>query len=83
MEPEYDDDFEELEDDCEFDEELDDELDLEFANPGGHSALRAETPTNPRIYPCPTCHTPNVLTRKDVERQYQCDRCADQAERGV
>lgn len=25
----------------------------EFADPGGNSALRAETPTNPRNLPCP------------------------------
>ena len=53
-----------------------------FADPGGNSALRAETPDNPRIYPCPTCKTPNVLTRIDVARHYQCDSCADRAERG-
>jgi hypothetical protein len=53
-----------------------------FADPGGNSALRAETPDNPRIYPCPTCKTPSVLTRIDVARHYQCDSCADRAERG-
>lgn len=53
-----------------------------FADPGGNSALRAETPDNPRIYPCPTCKTPNVLTRIDVARHYQCDSCADRSERG-
>jgi len=26
-----------------------------FADPGGGSALRAETEDNPRIYPCPNC----------------------------
>ena len=53
-----------------------------FADPGGNSALRAETPDNPRIYPCPTCKTPNVLTRIDVAKGYQCDSCADRSERG-
>lgn len=53
-----------------------------FADPGGRSALRAATKDNPRIYPCPTCGTEDVLTRIDVERGYQCDRCADRAERG-
>jgi hypothetical protein len=48
---------------------------LEFANPG--SALRAAGPDNPRIFPCPTCGRKNVLTRKDVDLGYQCDRCAD------
>jgi hypothetical protein len=53
-----------------------------FADPGGNSALRAATPDNPRIYPCPTCGEPNRLTRIDKERGYQCDSCADRAERG-
>jgi hypothetical protein len=52
----------------------------EFAVPGGRSALRAATPTNPRDCPCPTCQRPNVLTRRDVELGYQCDTCADAAE---
>lgn len=54
-----------------------------FADPGGRSALRAATPDNPRDQPCPTCGAENVLTRIDVQRGYQCDRCADAAERGV
>lgn len=53
-----------------------------FADPGGRSALRAATRDNPRIYPCPTCGAENVLTRIDVERGYQCDRCADRDEGG-
>lgn len=56
--------------------------DLDFADPGGTSALRAATPSNPRIHPCPTCDRPNKLTPKDVALGYQCDRCADRAERG-
>jgi ribosomal protein L37AE/L43A len=51
-----------------------------FADPGGRSALRAATKDNPRIYPCPTCGRENMLTRIDVMRHYQCDRCADEAE---
>lgn len=51
-----------------------------FADPGGRSALRAATPDNPRDQPCPTCGTPNVLTRIDAARHYQCDRCADRDE---
>ena len=51
-----------------------------FADPGGRSALRAATRSNPRIHPCPTCGRENQLTPKDVARHYQCDRCADQAE---
>jgi hypothetical protein len=53
-----------------------------FADPGGRSALRAETEDNPRNLPCPTCGTENVLTPIDRDRGYQCNRCADRAERG-
>ena len=53
---------------------------LHFANPGGRSALRAAGPGNPRVHPCPTCGTPEVLTPQDVARGYQCDTCADKAE---
>ena len=53
-----------------------------FADPSGRSSLRAATPNNPRMYPCPTCGTPDVLTRIDVQRGYQCDPCADRLERG-
>jgi len=51
-----------------------------FADPGGRSALRAATRSNPRSFPCPTCGEPNRLTRIDVARHYQCDACADRAE---
>lgn len=54
----------------------------EFADPYGHSALRAATPDNPRIHPCPTCGHPNRLTRADVSLGYQCDKCADAMEHG-
>ena len=54
-----------------------------FADPGGDSALRAATPDNPRIHPCPTCGQANRLTPIDVARGYQCDRCADRAEMGL
>jgi hypothetical protein len=82
------------EDDCYIDE-YGDEIDYEpdyddenlidgvgFADPGGRSALRAATPDNPRNLPCPTCGAENVLTPLDRQRGYQCDRCADRAERG-
>jgi hypothetical protein len=66
---------------CELDGE--DPIDgVGFADPGGESALRAETCFNPRDRPCPSCHRPNALTRIDVGKGYQCDRCADAAERG-
>ena len=53
-----------------------------FADPGGESALRAETKDNPRNLPCPTCHEPNRLTPIDRARGYQCDECARQTEMG-
>ena len=53
-----------------------------FADPGGESALHAETATDKRIYPCPTCHQPNRLTRKDKQSHYQCDACAKRDEGG-
>ena len=67
-------------DDCDDGEELIDGVG--FADPGGRSALRAETASNPRIYSCPTCGRKNVLTLIDVQRGYQCDHCADAAEGG-
>lgn len=51
-----------------------------FQNPGGLSALRRSTRTNPRNLPCPTCKIPNRLTPMDRRRGYQCDTCADRAE---
>lgn len=51
-----------------------------FADPGGNSALRAETKNNPRNLPCPNCRKPNRLTPLDRARHYQCDDCADLAE---
>lgn len=51
-----------------------------FADPGGHSALRAATASNPRNLPCPNCGAENVLTPADRARSYVCDRCADMAE---
>lgn len=59
-----------------------DDDEIQFADPGGNSALRAETPSNPRNLPCPTCKTPNVLTPADRACGYQCDRCADRLEMG-
>lgn len=60
----------------------DDDNRHDFAHPGGRSALRAATRTNPRNLPCPTCHRKNALTPKDRARGYQCDRCAD-ADEGI
>ena len=45
-------------------DEYDDEFLIDgvgFADPGGRSALRAETPDNPRDQPCPTCKTPTTV----------------------
>lgn len=54
----------------------------DFADPGGTSALQRATRSNPRNLPCPTCKAPNRLTPADKRRGYQCDSCADRAERG-
>jgi len=54
----------------------------DFADPTGVSALRRATPDNPRNLPCPNCGRENVLTPKDRSLGYQCDACADRAERG-
>lgn len=54
--------------------------DLQFQDPGGRSALRRATATNPRNLPCPTCGKKNRLTAADKARGYQCDTCADRAE---
>ena len=64
------------------DDDYDFDYDCEFADPGGNSALRAATKDNPRNLPCPTCGAQNVLTPKDVALGYQCNACADRAERG-
>lgn len=69
------DDLEPNEDDC-------DEGGDDFAEPGGESALRAASPSNPRNLPCPTCLEPNRLTPKDVQLGYQCNACAERDERG-
>lgn len=61
-------------------DEYSDEYTIDFANKG--SALRTETKDNPRNLPCPTCDQPNRLTPIDKRLGYQCDQCADRAERG-
>ena len=55
---------------------------IQFADPGGGSALRAASKSNPRNLPCPTCREPNRLTPRDRALHYQCDECADRAEGG-
>ena len=65
-----------------FDDDDDFSDDIDFADPGGRSALRAASASNPRNLPCPTCGTANVLTPADRARGYQCDACADRAEGG-
>lgn len=59
------------------------DYDSDFADPGGTSALRAATKSNPRNLPCPTCGEENRLTPADVALGYQCDSCADRTERGM
>ena len=53
-----------------------------FADPGGSSALRASTRSNPRNLPCPNCGEENRLTPADRARGYQCNSCADACEFG-
>lgn len=65
-----------------YDDYRDDGFDLNFADPGGRSALRASSKKNPRNLPCPTCGAKNRLTPADRARGYQCDSCADRDERG-
>ena len=55
---------------------------VEFADPGGTSALRAASRRNPRNLPCPTCGEPNRLTPADRAQGYQCDGCANRSESG-
>lgn len=63
-----------------YDENEHDEDLIQFADPGGESALRAAGPNNPRNLPCPTCGRANRLTPADRARGYQCDACARAAE---
>ena len=60
----------------------DSDYDCDFADPTGHSALRRATKGNPRNLPCPNCKKKNRLTPRDKALGYQCDSCADRAERG-
>lgn len=61
-------------------DEEDYEDDMDFAEPGGRSALRAASKSNPRNLPCPNCGRENVLTPADRALGYQCNDCADRAE---
>ena len=54
----------------------------QFADPGGNSALRASSRSNPRNLPCPSCRRSNALTPADRAQGYQCDICADRDEQG-
>ena len=60
----------------------DPEGNYDFADPGGTSALRRATASNPRNQPCSQCGRENVLTPKDKHLGYVCDICADSNERG-
>jgi predicted RNA-binding Zn-ribbon protein involved in translation (DUF1610 family) len=64
------------------DDDFEDGPDMDFAEPGGRSALRAASKSNPRNLPCPNCGQPNKLTPRDRALGYQCDACADRAESG-
>ena len=74
-----------LEDEWYDDDVYDDEEQMRadmFQDPGGNSALRRATRSNPRNLPCPTCGQENRLTPKDKALGYQCDDCADMQEFG-
>ena len=71
-----------MDDEFEDDEfyEDDEDFSIQFADPGGRSALRAATPDNPRNLPCPDCGAEDVLTPADRAAGYCCNRCADRNE---
>jgi hypothetical protein len=69
----YDDESDEYRDSAEYGDDHDPTM---FANSG--SALSV----GDRTKPCPTCGEPDKLTIKDARMGYQCDDCADTAERG-
>ena len=81
LENEYDDDDQLDDRDNDHDDDDGDDRSM-FADPGGNSALRAASEKNPRNLPCPTCKSPNRLTREDRHHGYQCNSCADASERG-
>ena len=62
------------------DDYYDDDDRIQFKCEG--SALRAASKDNPRNLPCPNCGVKNRLTPADRALGYQCDSCADRAERG-
>lgn len=82
----FDEDYDHPEDDEDFGNVMEDDEDdfarKRFADPGGESSLYRASPGNPRIHPCGTCGSPNRLTARDLAAGYQCDACADRAERG-
>jgi hypothetical protein len=69
-------------DESDYGDDDEDEPRIRFKDPGGKSALRAASRNNPRNLPCPTCKAPNRLTPEDEALGYQCDTCANAAERG-
>lgn len=69
-----------MNEDDEYKQNWRDEAGFGFADPGGNSALRSASKSNPRNRKCPTCGEPNKLTPRDVQLGYQCDNCADRAE---
>jgi len=81
IDPEIED--EDDDEECDIDDiPYDDDDYSDFADPGGVSALRASSASNPRNLPCGQCGRENVLTPKDKYKGYVCDMCANQNERG-
>lgn len=56
--------------------------DDDFADPEVIQPYELRRRSNPRNLPCPTCGCANRLTPKDRALGYQCNSCADRAERG-
>ena len=81
-EDEDEDGYEEEDTDNHYDPWDDPDGNYDFANPGGTSALRRATASNPRNQPCSQCGRQNVLTPKDKSLGYVCDICADRNELG-
>jgi hypothetical protein len=82
IDPDTEDEDEEEDTDNHYDPWDDPDGNYDFADPGGTSALRRATASNPRNQPCSQCGRENVLTPKDKSIGYVCDICADRNELG-
>jgi hypothetical protein len=53
------------------------DFDFDSEDPKGRNNNRRAKGNNHRCMPCPTCHTPNRLTKAERNQGYQCNECAD------